>query len=193
MLGEGRALHEGRKKGKASGNTKPWAVSTGTGWIVGTRSLGTVGTVLGGITTYASEREKQEQEIWRQNPGMSRDTVEKEAAYDAGAQTVGQVGSTVLASAAAGAAAGTVVPGIGNVAGLAAGVAAGVAMSVPLLDSDGDGQKDSLAEAAGDGVEWLADKVPADLKRGAVEVADTVAEGVGDAVGGFVNWVKGDG
>lgn len=41
-------------------------------------------------------------------------------------------------------------PGPGNVVGFAAGVVSGVAMAVPVADTDGDGQKDSVAEMAGD-------------------------------------------
>ncbi|SJN29611.1 hypothetical protein FM125_07730 [Micrococcus lylae] len=125
----------------------------------GVKGLGTVGTVVGAAQTYGSEHEKQLQENRAENPGASREDVEREARHDAGAQTVGNVGSTVLASAAAGAVAGSVVPGPGNVVGFAAGVVTGVAMSVPIADSDGDGQKDSAAEAVGDGAEWLWNKV----------------------------------
>lgn len=190
VVGEARALKDGHTK---AGATKFWSVSQGAGWTTGARALGTLGTVVGAGTTYTSEREKQEQEIWKRNPGMSQDAVQNEAAFDAGAQTVGQVGSTVLASAATGAAAGTVVPGIGNVAGLVVGVATGVAMSVPLVDSDGDGERDSLSEAVGDGVESLADKVPDDVKQTVGQKVDEAADAVGSAVGGFKNWVTGKG
>ena len=193
VVGEARALAEGHSKARAEGAKKWWAVSKGAGWAAGARALGTFGTFVGARATYASEREKQEQEVWQENPGMSREEVQNKAAYNAGAQTVGQVGSTILASAATGAAAGTVVPGIGNVAGLVVGVATGVAMSVPLVDSDGDGERDSLSEAVGDGVEALADKIPDDVQQTMVQRVDQAVDAVGNAVGGFKNWVTGKG
>lgn len=193
VVGEVKALAEGHTKATKAGATKFWSVSQGTGWTTGARALGTFGTFVGAGATYASEREKQEQEVWQENPGMSREEVQNKAAYNAGAQTVGQVGSTILASAATGAAAGTVVPGIGNVAGLVVGVATGVAMSVPLVDSDGDGERDSLSEAVGDGVEALADKIPDDVQQTVVQKVDEAVDAVGNAVGGFNNWVTGKG
>lgn len=100
--------------------------------------------MVGGAATFHSECEKQLQESRAENPGASRSEVEKEATHDAAAQAVGNVGSTIVASAETGAVAGSVVPGPGNVVGFAAGVVAGVGMSVPVWDSDGDGQRDRV-------------------------------------------------
>ncbi|UBH24911.1 hypothetical protein KW076_01540 [Micrococcus porci] len=70
--------------------------------------------------------------------------------------------STIAVSAGTGALAGSVLPGLGNVVGFAAGVVSGVAMAVPVADTDGDGQKDSVAEMAGDVAEgawnWIRGK-----------------------------------
>ena len=126
------------------------------------KGLGTVGTVVGAGLTYGDEYERQLGENRAAAPGASRAAVEAEARHDAGAQTAGNVGSTILASAAAGALAGSVLPGPGNVVGFAAGVVSGVAMTVPVADTDGDGQKDSVAEMAGDLAEgawdWIRGK-----------------------------------
>lgn len=200
VVGEVRALAQGRNAVKTFDGATAREFSPCTKLTVATRAAGTLGTIVGAGSVFSSERDKREEELWRENPRMTRTEVQNEAAYDATAQTAGQVGSTVLAAAATGAAAGTVVPGIGNAAGLVVGVATGVAMSVPLWDSDGDGQRDSLSEAAGDGVEWLADKVPEGARQAVGDVAGTVGDAVSDGVdkvkqigGGFVNWVQGKG
>ncbi|WP_157531292.1 hypothetical protein [Micrococcus lylae] len=168
IVGDARSLQELRKTRTSANSGTPEPAMKGAHRVesrtvmkfnTGVKGLGTVGTVVGAAQTYGSEHEKQLQENRAENPGASREEVEREARHDAGAQTVGNVGSTVLASAAAGAVAGSVVPGPGNVVGFAAGVVTGVAMSVPIADSDGDGQKDSAAEAVGDGAEWLWNKV----------------------------------
>ncbi|GEM_PF-6681473 len=168
FIGDARSVHEWRKTRTSANTGKPEAAMKGAHRVesrsvmkfnTGVKALGTAGTVVGAASTYSSEHEKQLQENRAENPGASREEVEREARHDAGAQTAGNVGSTVLASAAAGAVAGSVVPGPGNVVGFATGVVTGVVMSVPVADSDGDGQKDSAAEAVGDGAEWLWNKV----------------------------------
>lgn len=126
---------------------------------VGGRSLGTVGTLFTAGLTYREERTVEASRVAAENPDLNRQQVEQRATENAVAGTVGRVGSTVLASAAVGAAAGTVVPGAGNVVGFVAGLATGIAMEVPIADVDGDGQKDSLAKMAGEGLkkgwDWI--------------------------------------
>lgn len=126
----------------------------------GVRGLGAAGNVVSAGLTFADERTKAMEDV-RASGEFAGDAegAKREADIRAGAQTVGNVGSSILASAAVGAAAGSVVPGPGNVVGLVAGVAAGVAMNVGIADTDGDGKKDSLAEMAGDGVEGLVNWV----------------------------------
>lgn len=133
-----------------------------------TKALGTASklagpatTVATGVLTYHDERAKAVDEL-RDSEEYAQSSVqeiEAEAAQRAGAQTVGNVATSIAAAAAGGALAGSVVPGPGTLVGLAGGIAGGIAASVPIADTDGDGEKDSLAEAAGDGAEWLWNKV----------------------------------
>ncbi|MDO4255449.1 MAG: hypothetical protein Q4C81_09975 [Kocuria sp.] len=123
------------------------------------KGLGAIGTTYSAVTTYRSEYDKKLQENRAENPKASREEIEKESRHDAGAQTAGNVGSTVLMSAGAGAAAGSILPGPGNVIGFGVGVGVGIAMSFPVADTDSDGQRDSLAEMTGDGAEKLWDFV----------------------------------
>ncbi|UBH24935.1 hypothetical protein KW076_01670 [Micrococcus porci] len=116
----------------------------------GVKGLGAAGTLVGAGLTYRDEYDQQLRENQAETPGASREEVESEARQDAGAQTAGNVLSTIAVSAGTGALAGSVLPGPGNVVGFAAGVVSGVAMAVPVKDTDGDGQKDSVAEVAGD-------------------------------------------
>jgi len=91
---------------------------------------------------------------------------------------------------------GSVVPVGGTVVGFAAGVLPGVVAEAPILpDIDGDGQRDSVADAVGIGVEkiWDAartDGVDAirDAGSSIAEGAEAFAEGVSDSKLNPVNW-----
>ncbi|MDO5633495.1 MAG: hypothetical protein Q4G34_01290 [Micrococcus sp.] len=121
------------------------------------------GTLLSTGLTYQDERQRAEANVRASGQYTGdEDAIQHEARMRAGAQTAGNVGSTILASAAAGAVAGSVIPGAGTVAGLLVGVATGVLMNVGFRDTDGDGEKDSVAEMIGDKAEkafnWLRGK-----------------------------------
>lgn len=158
----------------------------------GLRGANVATTVLAAGLTLQDERGRERAEVQRENPSMSPDAAAAEAEKRARAQTVGNVGSSALASAGsaalAGAAAGSVVPGIGTAVGFIAGVGAGLVMSAPLLDdADGDGERDSFAERAGDAVEAVV-KDPAQAVE---DFGNAVADGATNAASTVAGWFGG--
>ncbi|GAA1113347.1 hypothetical protein [Nesterenkonia jeotgali] len=162
----------------------------------GATAGGTVLTIGTAAVSFTNEREMRQQELAQQNPAMSDAEINSEATHDAAAFTVGSTGSSILASAAAGAAIGSVVPVGGTAVGFAAGVLTGVVMEAPMLpDLDGDGQRDSVADAFGIGAEkvWDAartDGVDAirDAGSSIAEGAEALAEGVSNSKLNPSNW-----
>ncbi|MDO4255371.1 MAG: hypothetical protein Q4C81_09575 [Kocuria sp.] len=131
--------------------------------VKGGKYLGAAGSVLGVGFTFSSEREKNLKELAENNPGMSKEEIEKEATFDATANTIGQVGTSMFIGGIFGALAGTfIAPGPGTLTGGLIGI--GVGFGFGLLsenikfipDTNGDGEKESIVSAGGNGAEYLA-------------------------------------
>lgn len=109
-----------------------------------------------GALEYKDRRSENKAELARDHTEWSAEKVQGEATQDAAAETVGSVGASVVAGAAFGAAVGSIVPvagtAVGAVVGVVGGIAVGIAMEHKFIrDLDGDGRKESLADAAGQG------------------------------------------
>jgi len=162
LVGDAKHFMDSRALDHKSGKVSVRESKTTRNLARGARGLGAAGNLLSAGLTFADERDKAVEEVRASGEFVGDEAgAAREANIKAGAQTAGNVGSSILASAAVGAAAGSAVPVAGTAVGLVAGIATGVFMNVGITDTDGDGQKDSLAEMAGDKVE------------------------------GFVNWVRG--
>lgn len=137
---------------------------------------------------FVNERESRQQQLAEENLGMSDAEINSEATHGAAAHTVGSAGSSIVVSAAAGAAVGSAVPVAGTAIGFGVGLVTGVAMEAPLLpDVNGDGTRDSVADAAGHYAErtwdwarndgWDAAKdIGSDIADGAKDLAENVQE-----------------
>ena len=145
----------------------------------GMRGANVAFTVAGAGLTWQDEKNRELAEVRKEHTRLSAEQAEAEADKRATAQTIGNVGSTAIASATAGAAIGSAVPVAGTVIGFGVGLAVGWAMNHQgMEDADGDGEKDSIAERAGDAVEAVfkdPGKVAADVGNGAKKVAGAVA------------------
>lgn len=165
--------------------------------VTNTRSTNTLGNNLNRVATgggsvatvalagnqFVNEREARQQQLAEENPGMSDEEINSEATHDAAAHTAGSAGSSILASAAVGAGVGSAVPVAGTAIGFGAGVVAGVVMEAPLLpDVTGDGTRDSLADAAGHGVEQFWGWARDDGVDAAKDIGSDIADGAGDLV-----------
>lgn len=140
---------------------------------------GGVFTVTGAVSQYTDQREQNQIELAAENPGMSDEEIASEASHNAAANTAGQTG-TVAAATAAGAATGSMIPVPGL--GTAAGALAGFAVSAPILpDLTGDGQRDSLASAAGHYTEQAWDWARNDGVEMAQDFGESVVDGVSNA------------
>lgn len=143
--------HEGLQKKIGSVDIKEtgkWTRGLSTASKVG----GPVTTAISGVLTFNDEKGKVTDKLrdTAEFQGKSEAEIEAEANQRAGAQTVGNVGTSLLAAAAGGAVAGSVVPGPGTAVGFLGGLAGAALVSVPVADTDGDGEKDSVAEMGGD-------------------------------------------
>ncbi|GHD05564.1 hypothetical protein GCM10008096_14640 [Zhihengliuella salsuginis] len=124
-------------------NARPLLVRTGA-------ALGTAGTALTVGFEFNDQYKQNKQQVAQEHPEMTADEVSTEAAHDAGANTLGRTAASIVAAAGAGALAGSVIPGPGTLIGFAGGILGGIAAEVDFLpDVDGDGQKDSIADATG--------------------------------------------